>query len=149
MAGVNGVIPWACIQTDTWVGGDPNPGTAIRVDGEGGYAVEPGYYYFKQVSRAGQPGMAVAKVISEHPDVRLIAFSSNGTKNPDAFAVFHTGGYRRDLVIEVEGAGSNSFEAYVTGRGKRYAPDGLYKLRNGAIEITLYPDSVVTFFAKN
>jgi hypothetical protein len=57
---VNALIPWACIQTGTWVGGDPNPGTAFRVDGKGGYTVEAGYYWYKQIARAGQPRMRVA-----------------------------------------------------------------------------------------
>ena len=34
---VNALIPWAYIQTDDWTGGDPNPGTAFRVDGKGHY----------------------------------------------------------------------------------------------------------------
>ena len=35
-AKVNAIIPWAAVQRSSrWVGGDPNPGTAIRVDDEG------------------------------------------------------------------------------------------------------------------
>ena len=30
--GVNACIPWACIQTATWAGGDPNPGCAFFIN---------------------------------------------------------------------------------------------------------------------
>ncbi len=145
---VNGVIPWACVQTDTWIGGDPNPGTAFRVDRNGGYTIEPGYYFFQQVSRAGQPGMAVAEVLSHHPDIKLIAFAGNGTSHPDAFAIFNLGRRTTDMIIEVGGSASTSFEAYVTGPKDRYRRDGTYKLRNGALEVTIYPGMVATFFGK-
>jgi hypothetical protein len=94
---VNGIIPWASVQTDTWVGGDPNPGSALRLDRKGGYSVEPGYYYFKQASRAGQPGMAVAEVQTADPEIQATAFSSNGTNNADALVVFNVGTSRKDL----------------------------------------------------
>jgi hypothetical protein len=46
-AKVNGIIPWACIQNHAlWTAGDPNPGCAFLVDGEGGYQIQKGYYYY-------------------------------------------------------------------------------------------------------
>src|SRR5690606_10825460 len=70
VAKVNGIIPWAAVQRPAkWVGGDPNPGTAVTVDESGNYTVQPGYYYFKQVSRAGQPGMSVAQVMSNDTEI--------------------------------------------------------------------------------
>jgi hypothetical protein len=92
--------------------------------------------------------MALADVVSEHPEIRRIAFSSNGTENADAFTVFHLGGHRKDLIIEVNSSGSDTFESYVSGQGQQYKPDGTHKLRNSAIETTLYRDTAVTFFAK-
>ena len=58
----NGFIPWAAVQRhNQWVGGDPNPGCAIKVDDNGGkYTVRPGYYLYKQLCRAGQPRMRIA-----------------------------------------------------------------------------------------
>ena len=85
-AKVNAIIPWAAVQTNTWVGGDPNPGTAIRVAG-GTYTVERGYHFYKQVCRAGQAGMAVAKVRANDSELALIGFARNGTEHPDAFVV--------------------------------------------------------------
>ena len=146
--GVNGVIPWATIQTADWYGGDPNPGTAIRVDGKGSYKVEPGYYYFKPVSRAGQPGMAVAEVVSMDPGVKLMAFASNGTPNPDAFVVVNSGTRNRDLKIQLTGTKAKSFKAFQTGPGGHYRDMGSYSLRDGFLEITAPLDTVIGFFAE-
>ena len=145
---VNAVIPWAAVQTDTWVGGDPNPGTAFRVDRQGGYTVEPGYYFFKQVSRIGQPGMRVVEVSSGHPDIKLIAFASAGSKHPDAFAIFNLSPTRRDMEIHVSGTKATVFDGTTTGRGNRYRPIGSYPVRNGMLEITSFGESVATFVAR-
>jgi len=62
----NGYIPWAVIQRHSqWVGGDPNPGTAFLIDDARDFQIRPGYYLYKQVTRAGQAGMVVASVSSE------------------------------------------------------------------------------------
>lgn len=56
-AKVNGIIPWAAVQRPAkWVGGDPNPGCAVRVHEDGRYEVMRGYYYYKQICRAGSAG---------------------------------------------------------------------------------------------
>lgn len=146
--GVNGIIPWAALQTLTWFGGDPNPGTALFVDRKGGYEVKRGYHLYKHVTRAGQPGMKVAKTVSEDADVRLIAFSQNGTGNPDSFVVFQTGGYRIDLRIDVKGSRYKTFACYVTNPRDTYEPLEDYSLRKGAIECTIFPNAVMTFFGK-
>ncbi len=143
--GVNAVIPWACIQTDTWVGGDPNPGTAIRVNRKGGYSVEPGYYYYRHASRLGQRGMAVAEVRSAAPEIGLIAFASAGTSHPDGFLVFNTSAGRRDLVVKVHGSKASAFDAYETEPGTLWRGLGRQAVRNGEIWISLAPNSVVSF----
>jgi hypothetical protein len=145
---VNAVIPWAAVQTDTWVGGDPNPGTAFRVDGKGGYSVEPGYHYFKHVSRIGQPGMRVAHVASGHPDVKIIAFAGGASPHADAFVIFNLSPTRRDMEIRISGTRAKTFDGVTSGRGNRYRPIGSYPLRNGVLEITAFGDSVATFVAR-
>ncbi|MDX2151302.1 MAG: hypothetical protein SFV54_11255 [Bryobacteraceae bacterium] len=147
-AKVNGIIPWATIQTDTWVGGDPNPGTAFRVDQKGGYSVESGYWYFKHVCRTGQPGMAVAQVYSHDPEVQGIAFASNGTANPDAVTLLHLGTARKDLVVQVTGASARRFAMFVTDKKKRHEAGSDIEARNGALEVTIYPEQAVTFVAR-
>ena len=92
MAKINGYIPWAAIQRPPhWIGGDPNPGTAITVRENGEYEVNPGYYWYKQVTRAGQPGMAVAYAECMDSELQLMAFAQNDTDNPDAFSIINTG----------------------------------------------------------
>lgn len=92
MAGVNAIIPWAVIQRPVqWIGGDPNPGTAFKVNENGKLEILPGYYFYKQISRAGQPGMAVARTMVRDSEMSIIAFASAKTKNPDAFTVINNG----------------------------------------------------------
>jgi hypothetical protein len=154
-AKLNAVIPWCYIQTDDWrlndgkPGGDPNPGTAIWLDGKGGYNVLPGYYLFKQLSRAGQPGMAVADVSSSDPNIQLIAFASNGSKNPDAFVVYNLAGvFTRDVTIHITGTDATSFDAYISGFRERYNSLGTFEVRNGVLECTIPAQGMITFFAK-
>ena len=146
MAHVNGVIPWAAVQTDTWIGGDPNPGTAFRVDRKGGYTVEPGYYFYKQVSRAGQPGMAVATVSQPSNNIGLIAFASNGTRHPDALIAFNTSSSPAKARIRVSGTKAASFTAFATSDQLRYQPAGTVAVKGGAVEVDIPAGGVVTLF---
>jgi hypothetical protein len=148
MAKVNAIIPWACIQREgKWVGGDPNPGCAFKVS-KTGYRVQPGYYYFKQVCRAGQPGMAVAHVLSNDSLIGLIAFASNGTKHPDAFVVLNMSEEAKRLAIEVLGTAAGSFCAYRTAEGEQYAALGMLGLEGDVLEYDAPARSVTTFYGK-
>jgi hypothetical protein len=145
-AKVNAIIPWAAVQhTTLWVGGDPNPGTAIRVDDQGHYAVEPGYYFYKQVCRAGQPGMAVAQVRSNSSDISLIAFARNGTSHPDALVVINISDAAREVSLELTGSGSTSFVAFRTSPAEHYVPLGKYAICDGVLAYTAPGGSVTTF----
>ncbi|MCL6613680.1 MAG: hypothetical protein K6U03_03495 [Firmicutes bacterium] len=147
-AKVNAVTPWACMQVPSrWVGGDPNPGTAIRVYEDGTYALKPGYYFYKQVSRAGQPGTAVAKAIPTDTEVGVIAFASNGTKNSDAFVIINIAEKEKSLEIKVSGSCGKFFEAYRTSPDESYVPLGRYGADNGAIRYNAPPGSATTFFS--
>lgn len=146
-AKVNAVIPWAVVQRSSlWVGGDPNPGTAIRVDDNGHFTVEPGYYFFKQVSRAGQPGMAVAQVHANDSAVSLIAFAGNGTKHPDAFVLMNLEEQPLQMRVEVSGS-RGAFDGYRTSPDERYAPVGRVRLDAGGFVYTAPALSATTFFA--
>jgi hypothetical protein len=113
-AKINAYIPWAGIQRpEHWLGEEWNPGTAIRVEEDGTYRILRGYYYLKQLSRAGQPGTAVAKTMVVDKYVKAIAFASDGSGNPDAFVIINLWEDQdKELGIEVKGAESVSFEAY-------------------------------------
>lgn len=151
---VNGIIPWAGIQRPThWLLGDPNPGCAILVKEDGSYEVTKGYYYYKQISRAGQAGAAIAHTYAADSEVALIGFANNGTKNHDAFVVVNTSKYPKNLNINVQGTAGSVFEAFRTADAEdqepeRYARAGDYKLENNHLIYTAPPGSVTTFFAK-
>lgn len=157
-AKVNGIIPWAGIQRPThWVKGDPNPGSAFSVDEDGNYTVRRGYYFYKQITRAGQPGMSVVRTWQENSVLALIAFGSNGTKHPDAFVVVHlkipdySGKYPdRTIEIEIKGSKAKSFAAFQTTEDetKKYSPIGQFKVKDNKIRFTSSPGSVTTFFGQ-
>jgi O-glycosyl hydrolase len=156
-AKVNGIIPWSIIQSDPWALGDPRQtnwsswvGTGIWVDGKGGYEIDKGYYLYKQISRAGQPGMGVAAVSSSDPDIGLIAFARHGTRNPDALVVNNLGGREREVTIRISGTSASSFEAVLTDTDNRkyYQSLGNVSLNNGSLVYVIPAQSVVTFFAK-
>jgi O-glycosyl hydrolase len=146
-AKVNAVIPWAYIQTLTWVGGDPNPGTAFFVSEDGEYEVKPQYYFFKQLARAGQRGMAVATVdIDKEADVKLIAFTSNGTDNPDAFLVLNKAENAREVKLTLQG-GATSYQVFRTGPEEQYAALDDIMQEDGVLTYTAPAGSLTTFFA--
>jgi O-glycosyl hydrolase len=148
-AKVNGIIPWAYIQRPAkWVGGDPNPGTAFRVAEDGTYEVLRGYYYYKLLSRAGQPGMAVARTMAMDSEVAVIAFARNGTRHPDTFTLVNLGKDKR-IAVKVFGSGSDTFETYRTADEKdQYELVGQVKLEGDTLLYEAPAQSATTFFAK-
>jgi O-glycosyl hydrolase len=149
-AKVNGITPWACIQRPAkWVGGDPNPGTAFRVQENGSYEVMRGFYYYKQVSRAGQTGMAVARTSAMDSEVALIGFAKNATRHPDAFVLVNVGKQDKLVAVRVRGSESTRFEAFRTTDEKdRYAGIGGFALKDGLLIYTAPARSATTFFGR-
>jgi hypothetical protein len=156
-AKVNGIIPWAGIQRPgQWVGGDPNPGSAFTIREDGTYEVRRGYYFYKQITRAGQPGMGVARTSAMDSEVVLMGFSANGTKHPDAFVVVNISPAPRKVVVAVKGTGRRSFQAFrTTEKADRYTNTAYEQYKSiGAYAVDkegnlLYespPGSVTTFF---
>lgn len=150
-AKVNAIIPWAGIQRPTkWVGGDPNPGSAFTVREDGSFEVRRGYYFYKQVSRAGQPGMAVARTMAMDSDIAVLGFASGGTKNADAFVVVNISKDNKKVNVRVKGSDAKSFDAFrTTEDGKdKYAGIGEFAVNEGALAFDAPAGSVTTFFAK-
>ena len=147
---VNAVIPWATVQTSGWVGGDPNPGTALRVDPACAcFQIVPGYWLYKQVSRAGQPAMRVAAVKSSDNGIRLLAFASAGTRHPDAFVIVNMTDEKKPARISVAGAKARRFAAWRTTQAEQYQSLGSFTLAGGSLSYNLPPRSVTTFFAQS
>jgi hypothetical protein len=148
---VNGIIPWAGIQRPPlWVGGDPNPGSALTVREDGTFEVRRGYYFYKQITRAGQPGMKVARTMSMDSQVALIAFSSNKTTNADAFIVVNWSEEDKKISVALTGSESTEFESFQTteDESKLYSSSGNYMLKAGKIIFESPKGSVTTFFGK-
>jgi hypothetical protein len=155
---VNAIIPWAGIQRPPhWVGGDPNPGSAFTVSEEGEYKVRPGYYFYKQITRAGQPGMKVVQASAMDSELAVIAFTSNGTNHPDAFIVTNINEQDQKVKVWIKGSKAKSFEAIRTTKSpgselddidEKYLSLGNFQVRDGAIIMDAPAGSVTTFFAK-
>lgn len=148
-AKVNGIIPWAGIQRPAkWVGGDPNPGSAFTVHEDGSWEVRRGYFMYKQVTRAGQPGMAVARTMAMDSEIAVIGFAANGTKNPDAFVLVNLG-KTKQVNVSVKASSATSFAAFRTTEDEqeRYAAIGDFPRKDGAVLYEAPGGSVTTFFA--
>lgn len=153
---VNAIIPWAGIQRlSQWRGGNPNAGSAIVVKDDSTYELRRGYYYYKQASQAGQPGMAACKVWVMDSELAMIAFAKQKTNNPDAFIIINNGEKEKTVSISVLGTSSTSFEAFRTNdkedkdtAAERYKPIGSYQTANNLLIYTVPPGSVTTFFGK-
>lgn len=150
-AKVNAITPWACIQRPAqWVGGDPNPGAAFHVNEDGTYDVLRGYYYYKLISRAGQPGMAVSPTMAMDSEIAIIAFAPNGTRHPSAFTVVNIKDRPTDLGILVKGSEGKTYHAYrTTDDGELYKDLGTFSLDDQDIlNYTAPARSGTTFFAE-
>lgn len=151
---VNGIIPWSGIQRPPhWVKGDPNPGSAFTVHENGTYDVRKGYYFYKQITRAGQPGMAVAYAYAMDSEIAVIGFAKNGTKNPDAFVITNITDKEKTVAVDIRGSNSKVFEAYRTTDAKgqpeeRYKLLGDFQGENNQVVYKAPPGSVTTFFGK-
>ncbi|MCL4788911.1 MAG: hypothetical protein KJ070_19305 [Verrucomicrobia bacterium] len=148
-AKVNGIIPWAGIQRPPqWVGGDPNPGSAFTVREDGTWEVRRGYYMYKQVTRAGQPGMAVARATAMDSEIAVLAFARNGTKNPDAFVVVNLGKSKK-VNVRIKGSTAKSFTAFRSTEDQKdtFTSIGKFAAADGALFYRAPSESVTTFFA--
>jgi hypothetical protein len=155
----NGMIPWATVHNDyesdklsppATVRVSSNPNSPIKTNNNQ-VQITKAYYHYKQVSRAGQPKMAVAEVTSDDPEIGLIAFASNGTKNPDAFTLINLAKSPKAVKVRVAGTKSKSFAANVTTDveygDRNYEPFKTFVYRNGTLEYTAPARSSVTFSA--
>jgi len=146
---VNAVIPWAGIQhPSSWIGGDTNLGTAIVVNDNGSYDVTLGYYFYRQLTRAGRKGMRVAHTTMANPVCNIIAFSGEGTTFPDAFVVTsNIRIWKLPFAIEISGSRYNRFRAFrTTENGEEKCKElGTFEVEEGRIIYDPPFGSVTTF----
>lgn len=130
-------------------GGYPDQECAIKAGEDGTYEIQPGYYFYKQVSRAGQPGMKVAWTMSMDSELPVIAFASNGTRNKNAFIVVNTSAKEKPVDITVKGSKTSKFIIYRTdGKDERYKHIGEIFLEGYKLLYIAPPGSVTTFFSE-
>ncbi|MDX2268016.1 MAG: hypothetical protein NW208_07910 [Bryobacter sp.] len=148
-AGANAVIPWAGIQhAASWIGGDPNPGTAIRVKEDGSYEVTRGYYFYKQLTQAGRRGMRVVYTMAANSQVHVLGFSGEGTPHADAFVVSSSiATWGLPLRIVVKGSRAQRFRAFRTDEAgkEEYRDLGEFAVVGGAIEYDPPKGTTTTF----
>ena len=150
-ARVNGIIPWAGIQRPVqWVGGDPNPGSAFTVHEDGSYEVRRGYYFYKQITRAGQPGTIVCRTTSNETQVPVIAFAKGTSNSEDAFVITNMSPrWDKPCVITITGTDATEFKAFRTNESEteKYTEIGNFKVENGKLFYKAPVGTVTTFFA--
>ncbi|MEM9324142.1 MAG: hypothetical protein AAGA85_00735 [Bacteroidota bacterium] len=146
----NGIIPWALIagakqwlQTNgEYADGSMDKAFVIGEDGE--LTVTKNYFYYKQVTRAGQPGRDVVEVISYDPAIGVIAFEGEGSH----MVLTNKSDKPKDVRITLHNATSRRFEAFRTSNTEDYEGIGIFEPSQSHLAYTAPPRSVTTFFGK-
>ncbi len=152
-AKVNAIIPWAGIQRPgKWIGGDPNSGCAIWINDNGTWQIRKAYYFYKQVTRAGKPGMAVAMTTAMDAGIKIIAFASNNTKYKHAFILINTHNKNMEVIIDIKGTQARKFSAFRTSgttmKEENYKTLKKVKIIDNKLNYIAPGNSVTTFFAE-
>jgi hypothetical protein len=162
-AKINAFIPWALSQRAAhWNKPDPNPGSAFRVYEDSTWEIKKGYYYYKQVTRAGKPGKKVVRTSCMDSEIAIIGFAKGESLHENAFVVINFGDHVKELSIRVNGArayqykayrtsGSEVYEYYQSARdnltGENYKPLGNFMLdQENELNYAVPPNSVTTFY---
>lgn len=149
----NGLIPWALIAGEKeWMGskGEYNDGSmdkAFLIWKDGSMEVSDRYYYYKQVSRAGQPGMLVAEVITLDPALGAMAFKGSDSVHQDAFVLVNKSNEQKQLTINIHGSECKDFRVYRTCEGENFLDLGLKSPHEGVMIYDCPARSVTTFFS--
>ncbi len=153
--GVTGIITWAATKRlsewQRYTLRPPNPQCAVLINEDGTTRVQSGYSFYKQFTRAGQPGMAVAEVRAEAgKDLRVAAFARNGTSHADAFVVINLGEMAHAVEVTVTGTAATRFRAHRTSgdaSAEAFKDVGIVECSaDGRLRYTSPPKAVTTFF---
>lgn len=157
--GNNGIIPWATVHNNL-ESDKLNPPRGFRISSNANSPIQTNngilettkaYYYFKQMSRAGRAGMKVAKVsVSGNKKVSALAWSTNGTKYPDALVIINHEFEPINVNVSLFGTKADNLRAYLTQDfgDMNYSAYNNFKFENSVIIISLPERSVITFFTK-
>ena len=149
----NGIIPWALVEgARQWMGSDGeyrdgSMDKAFLIKEDGSLVITDQYYYYKQVTRAGQPGTEVVAVINYDPAIGAMAFRAPCENNRNAFVLINKSEDSKTVTIHLHHGDSDRYDAIRTMRGEKYQKQGIVKLIEGAITYECPPRSVTTFFS--
>lgn len=149
----NGLIPWALVSGDQeWLGSDGkykdgSMDKAFAIHRDGTVSVTDNYYYFKQVTRAGQPGMKVAEVINLDPALGVLAFKAVKPGQQNAFVLINKSDESKQVKIHLHGTLESSYAIHRTMSGEQYKKLKALDSRGGLITYDCPARSVSTFFS--
>jgi len=148
----NGIIPWALIAGDKqWLGSDGkykdgSMEKAFQIHEDGQLNISPSYFFYKQITRAGQPGMQVAEVLNYDPAIGAIAFAGGNSKHPDAFLIINKSEEEKNIEINIMGTQVTQFDVFRTSVSENYHYLGQIKSSSRKLNYECPPRSVATFF---
>lgn len=162
---VNGIIPWATVhcpwESDRLMSGGSarsgNQNSPIQVirdsPTDGHFEVRKGYYFYKQMTLAGRPGMKVANVHSPDSNLLLVAWAKDDTNNPDSFILINKSNNPISSKIKLSGTAAKSFTGYITSEAtagdSNYESIGTLSMQDCRIYYTIPGRSSVVFFGNN
>eukprot|EP01084_Bolivina_argentea_P269319 457682_1 len=119
-AKINGYIPWAFIQRPSeWIGGGAgfgNGNSSFIVYDNGTWAIQKGYYYYKQFSRAGQRNMLIVNDLgSSIADVYILGFAkgNNNIKDvEDSFIITSVNKQTKTVRIKITATNIKQFDMF-------------------------------------
>lgn len=149
----NGLIPWALVSgAGQWLTSkgftDGSMEVAFLINRDGSLEILDGYYYYKQVSRAGQPGMHVAQVECYDPAITVLAFSGKSSKHRDAFVLVNKSDIIKNVNITLKGTDKLRWTAFRTSDTEKYLALPTLEGANGMLEYSCPANSVTTFFGE-
>ena len=151
---VNGLIPWALIAgAREWLGddgeyADGSMDKAFLIRRDGTLGVSDLYYFYKQVTRAGQPSMHVADVVNMDPSLGAIAFTAGKEGQADSFVLINRSDKTKRVTIHIKGGNSSDYTLFRTMEGENYASLGEATQTGGTLFYESPPRSVTTFFGE-
>lgn len=155
--GVTGMITWAATKRvaawEFYTNRPANRQCAVLVNDDGTMTIQSGFYYYKQATRAGQPGMAVALVDERRGGgVRAMAFARNGTTHPDAWVLINPDATSKTVEVALKGTTFRRFEGFRTsGDGRSEGARPIQPLVVGPQQTATYTapaQSMTTFIGR-
>lgn len=156
----NALIPWAIVH-NAYESDKLHPPMKFRISSnacspfltdDGELTVTKAYYYFKQLTRAGQANTRVSRVETNNENIQALAFDGSLTKNPDAFVIINKGDVSELISIRLSGNQYKSYKVYRTSEedhgDEDYKDAGVFKVKNSEIQYEVPAKSVTTFFGE-